>query len=174
MLYQPLARQVMCWMLLHGKTGVGDGWLWGLDSIFRPSFVVNFLVMQEAYVKGVSNWNFNVSDLKKQADMEHLDPVPEATAGATCLACVLRLDLGETSAVSHVHNYFANHVPERAPNHHKCTQRICMSWLQLRLTMSWQSSLEYCSCLYWQRSDRRSTAHAPLRVRALLIPGKHV
>ncbi len=95
MLYQPLARQVMCWMLLHGKTGVGDGWLWGLDSIFRPSSVVNILVMQEAYVKGVSNWNFNVSDLKKQADMEHLDPVPEATAGATCLACVLRLDLGK-------------------------------------------------------------------------------
>lgn len=32
---------------------------------------------QEAYVKGVSNWNFDVANLKKQADLEHLEPVPE-------------------------------------------------------------------------------------------------
>jgi len=34
---------------------------------------------QEAYVKGVSNWNFDVAALKKQAEMEHLEPVPEAS-----------------------------------------------------------------------------------------------
>ena len=37
---------------------------------------------QEAYVKGVSNWNFDLAALRKQAEMEHLEPVPEQGPGA--------------------------------------------------------------------------------------------
>ena len=104
-------------------------------------------------MKGVSNWNFNVSDLKKQADMEHLDPVPEATAGAACLAS---LDLGSRCQEPGCHKYsIVDQVPRCSSQRgfqtclrpsHVHTTCPPESTAASCLVTSWHSLLEYCPC----------------------------
>lgn len=75
-------------------------------------------------MKGVSNWNFDVAALKKQAEMEHLEPVPEASPGADPCGsrrCVLSVLPARGKA-----RYNSLHLEE--VNAELCLTSKCMPW----------------------------------------------